>query len=235
VRTLVCAATRAEHDACRRGIVASGGFAASAYETLLTGVGPVRAAQALAARLARGELPDLVVSSGFAGALGHELPLATWATGARVREWDGATSVAIDVEGVALVQAPGLAACDVLSSSVVMSQALLSDDAAGRAFAPLVADMESAALAREACRRGLSFAVARLISDTPAHPLPAFVSPFAAALAAPAVASRLRAAGRGLCAAALDPRAVVRFVEESSAWLRVLEDGWKRLRGAAWC
>jgi len=235
VHTLVCAATRAEHDACRRGILASGaGAAPSAYEMLLTGVGPLRAARSLAERLARGDLPDLVVSSGFAGALSPELALSSWITGARIREWNGKTSVAVELEGIALVCAPGLMRCDVLSSSTVMSAEMTSGAVEPSRSAPLVADMESAALAREACRRGVRFGIARLISDTPAHPLPAFVSPFAAALAAPRGSSRLVAAGRGLFAAAGDPRAVVRFVEESSAWLRALEDGWKRLGKGPW-
>ena len=243
MRTLVCAATRAEHDACRRGILASG-VCTPSYEMLLTGVGPLRAARSLAERFARGDLPDLVVSSGFAGALGSELALSSWVTGVRIREWDGATSVAVELEGVALVCAPGLVRCDVLSSSTVMSAEMTSGAVEHEhalehggdppRSAPLVADMESAALARETCRRGVRFGVARLISDTPAHPLPAFVSPFAAALAAPTAASRLVAAGRGLRAAAGDPRAVARFVGESSAWLRALEDGWKRLGTDPW-
>ncbi len=76
MRALVCAATRAEHDACRRGILASRTGVPSAYEMLLTGVGPVRAARSLARRLARGGVPDLVVSSGFAGACADPFPAA---------------------------------------------------------------------------------------------------------------------------------------------------------------
>lgn len=218
MRVLVCAATRAEHGACARGIGAR-------HEVLLTGVGPARAARTLAERLARGALPDLVVSSGFAGALTPTLALGSWITGARVSEWDGALRLSVDVE---LVCAPGLVRCEVVSSSALVAPS----DVPGAATTPLVADMESAALAREARRRGVAFAIVRLISDTPAHPLPAFVSPFAAALAATTTASRLAAAGRGLAAAAARPRDVVRLVTESGAWLRGLEDGWRAL--GAW-
>jgi hypothetical protein len=226
VRVLVCAATRAERDACTRGIVAS---ARSAHEVLLTGVGPLRAARSLAQRLARGVLPDLVVSSGFAGALSPELALSSWIAGARVSEWNGVARV--PVETVSLVCAPGLLRCDVPSSSTLMSanDALhdaVPDPASGT---PLVGDMESAALAREAGGRGVPFAIVRLISDTPAHPLPSFVSPFAAAMSAPSTASRVAHAGRGLCAAVADPRGVVRLVRESARWLRDLEEGWKTL------
>lgn len=197
---------------------------------LLTGVGPFHAARALADRLAGGRLPDLVVSSGFAGALSTELALSSWITGARVSEWNEAESVAIEVQGLDLVCAPGLAQCDVVSSSVL---ALPGAPMSGSST-PLAIDMESAALAREARRRGVRFAVARLISDTPAQPLPAFMAPFAAALAAPGTEARLRAAGRGLRAAAGDPRGVVRFVGQSSTWLRALEGGWSRLDLDAW-
>jgi hypothetical protein len=226
VRVLVCAATRAERDACSRGIVASSGVAA--HEMLLTGVGPLRAARSLAQRLARGVLPDLVVSSGFAGALSPQLALSSWIAGARVSEWNGVARV--PVEAVSLVCAPGLLRCDVLSSSTLMS----ANDALDHAVptpgsGPIVVDMESAALAREAGRRGVRFAIVRLISDTPAHPLPSFVSPFAAAMSAPTTASRVAHAGRGLCAAVADPLAVARLVRESASWLRDLEDGWKRL------
>jgi nucleoside phosphorylase len=194
---------------------------------LLTGVGPLRAARSLAQRLARGVLPDLVVSSGFAGALSPELALSSWVAGARVSEWNGHARV--PVEAVALVCAPGLVRCDVLSSSTLISANDALDDAVPDPGSGVVVDMESAALAREAGRRGVPFAIVRLISDTPAHPLPSFVSPFAAALSAPTTASRVASAGRGLCAAVADPFAVVRLVRDSARWLRDLEDGWKRL------
>jgi len=252
VRALVCAATRSELDACRRGIRAAtgggdsdgDGDATRAFETLLTGVGPARAARALGERLACGPTPDLVVSSGFAGALSPTLALSSWVTATRVSEWNASESAVVEVAGLALVCAVGLERCDVISSStlVVPGSSLPSSrspaSAASGASAlapPLVVDMESAALAREARRRGVCFAVARLVSDTPAHPLPAFMAPFAEALAGEAAASRLVAAGRGIRAAAGDPRAVARFVLASSTWLRALEDGWTRLGvAAAW-
>ncbi len=208
---------------------------------LLTGVGPARAARALDRRLANGPLPDLVVSSGFAGALTPTLALSSWVTGARVSEWNASESAAVEVAGLVLVCALGLERCDVISSSTLVVPGASFPSArdhtrAGAApRAPLVVDMESAALAREARRRGVPFAVARLVSDTPAHPMPAFMAPFAAALAGEAAASRLVAAGRGVCAAVTAPRAVARFLRESSTWLRALEDGWMRLAIAgAW-
>jgi hypothetical protein len=184
-------------------------------------------------------LPDVVVSSGFAGALSPTLALSSWITGVRVSEWDAGDSLLLEVDGVALVYAPGLEHCDVISSRTLVvpgSSSPLPDqpNASPRANVPCVVDMESAALAREARRRGVGFAVARLVSDTPAHPLPAFMAPFATALAATAAGERLVAGGRGLYAAAGDPRAVVRFLTESAAWLRALEDGWTRLGTDEW-
>jgi hypothetical protein len=218
---LVCAATGAEHDACNRGILASG---RAGHEMLLTGVGPTHAARRLEERLARGVLPDLIVSSGFAGALSSTLALATWITGVRVGEWNGVARV--PVEGVSLVAGPpGLVRCEVLSSSALLSGGVTIDEGA----TPVAADMESAALAREAARKDVPFAIVRLISDTPAHPLPQFVSPFAAALSATTMTSRLTSAGRGLREAIADPRGVVRLLRESSVWLRDLEEGWRNL------
>jgi hypothetical protein len=190
---------------------------------LVTGVGPVRAAERLEHRLAHGPLPDLVVSSGFAGALGATVALGAWITGVRIGMWNGRERV--PVEGVALAEGPpGLMRCEVLSSNEIVSGTMDSDDAM-----PVVVDMESAALAREAARRNVAFAVVRLISDTPAHPLPRLVAPFAAALAATTPASRVTLAGRALRGALADPRGVVRLVRESSALLRDLEDGWRDL------
>jgi hypothetical protein len=218
---LVCAATRAEADACRRGIAAAGRLA---HEVLVTGVGPRRAAQSLGARLARGAHPALVVSSGFAGALSPTLGVSSWITGIRLSEWSGV--VRVPVEGVALVEGPaGLVRCEVLSSSALaLASTTTPDD-----LAPLAVDMESAALARAAGRNGIAFAVVRMISDTPTHPLPAFLLPVAAALSATTLASRLAFTGWALCGAAANPRGVVRLVRESSAWLRDLEEGWRRL------
>jgi len=191
---------------------------------LLTGVGPHRAAHSLEMRLARGERPDLVISSGFAGALSPTLALSSWVSGARVGEWNGARAVPVD--GVALVKGPpGVVRCEVCSSSeLAVGGAMTLADAAH----PVVVDMESAALARVATRWEIAFAVVRLISDTPAHPLPAFSAPFASALAAMAAGERLSLAGRGLVGAMVDPRGVVRLVRQSLACLRELEAGWQR-------
>jgi hypothetical protein len=196
---------------------------------LLTGVGPHRAARSLEMRLAHGLRPDLIVSSGFAGALSPALALSSWIAGARIGEWNGVE--AVPVQDVALVKGPpGVARCEVRSSSelVLVAGAMPVADARE----PVVVDMESAALARVAARWGIAFAVVRLISDTPAHPLPRFSAAFASAMAATTNGSRLSLAGRGLFGAIADPPGVLRLVRQGTACLRELEAGWQRL--AAW-
>jgi nucleoside phosphorylase len=221
-RILVCAATRAEHDACSRGIRSS---AHDGYEMLLTGVGPVRAGRTLAARLSRGARPDLVVSSGFAGALSPTLALASWITAVRVHEWTGTRRVPVEVH---LVEGPAdLERCEVLSSSGLVSSDVPVADAS--ASAPIVVDMESASLARESSRRGLPFSVLRLISDTPSHPLPSFLSPFASAMAATTTSSRVAHAARGLRSALSRPGDVLHLLQDAPTWLRELEAGWRLL------
>jgi hypothetical protein len=184
----------------------------------LTGVGPLRAARALGERLTSGPLPDLVVSSGFAGALTPGLALSSWITAARLGEWiDG---VRVAAEGIGLLAPfPHLLACEVVSSSMLVTASVASAE-------PIAADMESVALAREAARRGVAFAVARLVSDTPDRPLPALLSPFTAALAATSTRERVVHAARGARAALADPRAAVRLLSDGPTWLRGLEEGW---------
>jgi hypothetical protein len=220
---LVCAATRAEHGACKRGIAHALEKRTAEHEMLLTGVGPLRAARALAERLSRGPLPDLVVSSGFAGALTGALPLASWITAVRLGEWEGGARIAVD--GVSLIDAfPDLVACEVLSASTLVSGSIPCSGAE-----PVAVDMESVSLAREAARRGVSFAVVRLVSDTPAQPLPAFLSPFTAALAATTTGKRARVAlaAQGVRAALGDPLSALRLVADGPLWLRRLEEGWR--------
>jgi hypothetical protein len=221
VRILVCAATQPERDACNRGLLASG---RPAHEMLMTGVGPVRAARSLARRLAGGLMPELIVSSGFAGALSRSLRLSSWISGACIGEFDGVTCR--PVEGLALAEGPpGLVPCDVWSSSV----ALLGCAVDVSSPRPVAVDMESAALARVAASRGVPFAVVRMISDTPAHPLPELLSPLAAALSSTSARARLTFAGRALRSAIVSPLQTLRLVREGRAWLRELEDGWRHL------
>ena len=222
---LVCAATRAEHDACARGLASSG---RRDHELLLTGVGPARAAQSLARRLGEGSRPELVISTGFAGSLDEALDVGTWVTAARIGEWRDATRTLVPIDDVVLVEGPrSLVRCDVVSSSALITPAR---DASPRRARPLVVDMESAALAREAGRSGVAIAVVRMISDSPAHPLPAFLSSVTAAMSSTASSTeRLAHASRALAEAAVDPRGVAQLVVEGRSWLRRLEERWRSM------
>jgi hypothetical protein len=229
-RVLVCAATRTERDACKRGIDTFVHSTSASHEVLCTGVGPSRTARSLADRLARGPLPDLVISSGFAGALGPELAISSWISGVSVDEWTGGHRTPVD--GVKIVLGPAdFVRCDVLSSNELVTD-LGGDALACKDGRPLVVDMESAALARETSDKGVPFAVLRLISDTPAHPLPSFMAQVTAALAAGSATSRITHGARGLGGLVRNPRGALRLATEGPAWLRQLEAGWVGL--AAW-
>jgi hypothetical protein len=86
--------------------------------------------------------------------------------------------------------------------------------------------MESAALARAAAEGGVPFTVLRLVTDTPAAPLP----PLARSLAAAFAARGLERGGHGLRAiadAARRPAQTARFVRASLGWCRALRVAWR--------
>lgn len=210
MRVVVCAATGAEHEAVAAGIADAG--AAGSLEVLLTGVGPAHAKRALSEHLDRGgPRVDLVVSTGFAGARDRSLARMSWVTATKVR----------GVDGVTLREAPSPAArCEIVSSAELVD---VRSESAGVAV-----DMESAALAEVAARHSVPFMVLRLVSDTPDAPLPNFLTPFAASMAADDARSKLKLAARGLRAALVDPKGVVTVVKEGREWTRALREGWSR-------
>ncbi len=221
---LVCAATRTEHDACAEGIRAAGLSSGGDFELLLVGVGPSRAARALRARLARGPRPALVMSTGFAGALTEGVPIGTWVAAESLAEWKHG----------ALSSLPSPAPLPVsmelfshLRCELVSSDHLVANDSPLRRLPasarPRVADMESAALAREAAALGIPLSVARVISDTPEHPLPGFLSPFTAAMAGDG--ARLGLIARGIGSAVADPRGVARLLSERNGFAKKIRDG----------
>jgi len=229
---LVCTATRTEYDACADGIRDAG---ARGFELLLVGVGPVHAARSLRDRLAREPVPSRILSTGFAGALAGGVALGAWITAETLSEWDGASLVSIAAHGAQLPHLLHLFPC--IACDVVSVDHLVGRDSPLRRLAsarlasarPLVADMESAALAREASARGIPFSVVRLVSDTPEHPLPEFLSPFTAAMAGTDARTRLALAARGVGSAVMDPRGVARLLAEGRNWTKKLRDGFGTL------
>jgi uncharacterized membrane protein len=216
-RVLVCAATFAEAAACRRGIAASG---ASGLEVLLTGVGPDRAAERCRARLARGPRPVLVVSSGFAGALSPDLQVGAVVTARTLYRLDGDRAVEVLLPPGLLRLAPAAQTVELVSASAVLPESVRG------LSAPVAVDMESAALADACDEAGVPFTVLRVITDTPAAPLPPLARSVAEALSrrglarwAPAASAVTRAAGH--------PIRTTRFVRASLGWCLRLRTTWQ--------
>jgi hypothetical protein len=206
---LVCAATKTEHDACAAGIRDAG---ARNLEPLLVGVGPARAARRLRERLNDGPTPTRVVSTGFAGALSGGVPLGGWICAHALFEWKDGTLTSIANVSPLLAAGSAFAClpCDLLSADQLLGRdSQFRELGSGR---PLVADMESAGLAREAAARSVAFSVVRLVSDTPEHPLPKFLEPFTAAMTRSDAWSRASFAARGVASSLADPFGLARLL-----------------------
>jgi phosphorylase superfamily protein len=219
---LVCAPTRTEARACRRGLT---GAAAREVEVLRTGVGPARAAGALAARLRRAPRPALVVSSGFAGALTGGIPLHAVVTATSLHRLRPGGASPVPLPGGALRPATGAVPCALAAVDGVVI------GGAAALAAPAAADMESVALAEVAAAAGVPVAILRVVTDTPEAPFPGFVRALGEALAAPSLAARLAAAVRAAGGALREPRRAVAFARSSLAAARALRDAWARGAG----
>jgi nucleoside phosphorylase len=212
---LVCAATRSEAVACAAGLAGAAGF-----EVLRTGVGMERAAAALRERLARGPRPDLVVSSGFAGALGADVPLHAWVTARALHRIEAGSTVEVPLAPGLLRPLPDAIPCAVVSAAAVL--------AGGHAApAPAAVDMESAALGATASAAGVPFAVLRLVTDTPAVPLAAAARAAGAALAARGIVARAMLGARVAAEVVASPAETARLVRRSRLWRDLLRDGWR--------
>lgn len=224
---LICAATSTEAAACRAGVLSKTGF-----EVLCTGVGLDRAYSTLKARLDKGSRPDLVVSSGFAGALSPGIALHSWVTAGRIVVSDsnsnGELFRPVSVSKL-LDQGQGATRCNWISAAELTSQA------GGRAErlkeqlgAPLAVDMESAALAQLAEAKKIPFMVLRLVTDTPEQPLPSFLLPLASAMSTKELGLRLRLGLKGLKIAIRDPKGIIQIVRKGREWSRLLQEGWQK-------
>jgi hypothetical protein len=250
---LVCAATGTEAAACRAGIADAG---APGIEVLTTGVGPDRAAAALREWLAsvrerepanpvrpepfdsgrdaasaqdrlraagaesKGERPALIVSSGFAGALTDGIPPLSWITASSLHRLDDGRAVPVALPPGLLRIAEGALACAVVSAAHVVAPPV-----AGLA-GPSAADMESAALGEIAGAAGVPFLVLRLVTDTPARPLPRAVHGLSAAFAAHGVTARFAHGARAALLAARAPARTAAFLRDALAWRERLRAGW---------
>ncbi len=218
---LVCAATRVEAEACRRGLADAG---ARDVEVLRTGVGPARAAAALSARLRQGARPSLVVSSGFAGALTGGIPLHALVTAAGLHRLGPGGAVAVTLPPGALRVSAGALPCQIAIADAVRLGG--PPPLAG----PAAVDMESVALAETAVSAGVQVEVLRVVTDTPGHPFPPFVRALGTALSAGPARTRLAAAVRAAAGAASRPVEAIAFARSSLAAARALRAAW-RARG----
>jgi adenosylhomocysteine nucleosidase len=222
---LVCAATGTEAAACRQGIADSG---ALGLAVLTTGVGPERAAAALARRLAdrtAGARPNLVVSSGFAGALTPGLEALDWITASAVHRLEDGRAVPVPLPPGLLRVARGAVSCRLVSAERVVAAADGGDVPA--LGAPAAVDMESAALAEVSAAAGIPFLVLRLVTDTPGRPLGAVARSLAAAMGARGAAERAVRGARAALDAAREPLATARFVRSGLLWRSRLRAGWR--------
>lgn len=228
MKILVCGASGTEAKACERGIKASGH--AELFEVLQTGVGFDRSSEALKKRLERAPRPDLIISTGLAGAISADIPLNTWVTALEVFSLDTANDN--ELKAIPLTrlrhsvhEAKG---CNFISSAEVTFQDSDLASVYRKIPEPVVVDMESAILAEIAQDNGIDFMALRLISDTPKEPLPRFVSKIAAAMAERKPVSRLAYALQGATEAVRDPRGVMQMVKGGQKWSALLRDGWQK-------
>jgi hypothetical protein len=92
--------------------------------------------------------------------------------------------------------------------------------------------METAALAGAARAAGSPLAVLRVVTDTPAEPLPELARAAAAALASPVGLRRAALAGRTVAEALRAPRAALALARASRGWTRALEEAVRRRTAA---
>lgn len=225
---LVCGASGAEAKACAQGIKHSG--RADMFEVLQTGVGFERCRQTLERRLSTGRRPDLIVSSGLAGAISADVPIDTWVTALGVYSIDPSNDN--DLNAIPLTRLRhslhGVRGCNFVSTDELTEQSSDKAKIYKRIPQPVAVDMESVIIAEVAQEHGIDFMVLRLISDTPAEPLPRFVSKIAASMAEQKLASRVVLALQGAREAIKDPQGVLHMVKGGHKWSLLLRDGWRR-------
>jgi hypothetical protein len=246
---LVCAATGTEAAACRAGIRDAG---ARDFSVLTTGVGPERAAGALArwfAERSGGGAPALVVSSGFAGALTAGLDPLSWVTASSVHRLVDGRAVRVAVPPGLLRVAQDAVRCSCVSADRVLAGPVPEFPAPIPEFPagipefgesarvpelgepdfgqPAVADMESAALAEVAAAAGIPLLVLRMVTDTPTRPLSKIGHSLAMAMEARGAGARATLGTRAALDAARSPLATLRFVRSGLLWRSRLREGWR--------
>jgi nucleoside phosphorylase len=221
-RILICGATRTEAEACRQGIKLA--KLENRFEILTTGIGPAEAAESLKERLRSGARPDLIISSGFAG---------SWSSSLDVGTWISATSISNELKDSILGLTPITAAVEAHLISVPeifeTPPKELSQGIPGLAKdLPTAVDMESFSLAWIAQAAGIDFRVVRYVTDSPKHPLPAFVRHFTDVAVRKEPLQRMGSLLRGSRALLSGPGQVASFMKHGVWWRSELISGWAR-------
>lgn len=214
-RILLCAATSVEARACSRGLRRAG--QTRAFEVLQTGMGAQKAQQALRERLARGTPVKMVLSTGFAGALRPSLEWGSWVTSDSGEASNGSWNKLLAEAGLRVVP------CRIASVSQVVD---VSRDVADAD----AVDLESDALSEVAREFGISFQVLRVISDTPAHPLPEAVRIWSQAGGESSREGTFwRSIWDGVRASGREPQSLVKFLVRGVRLPVALAEGWSQV------
>jgi hypothetical protein len=179
-------------------------------------MGARAASESLRSRLSIGRgMPDLVISTGFAGSLSARMKPGDWIVARELRGPDRTAARIARVLEPVLRQTP-LAWKEARLQSV---SAIVTRREQGRlgAWADAV-DMESWALFEIAADYGIPFQTLRLISDSPAQPVPDAVRSWAQGRAL-----------RGLGEALRKPGEVARFIARASRFPGRLIQGWREI------
>ncbi len=168
----ILTALEEERAGIRRALPDSPGIVLTA-----TGDGPRRAASG-AARFLERYRPSAVIGAGLGGALTPGLEAGDLVASRRVRfsVGDAATP---DARLLERAQAAGAKPATLITVDrpivSAAAKAALAGTAAGSSADPIVADMESAAWAKEAAARGIPYLVVRAVSDAAGEELPEFL------------------------------------------------------------
>ena len=142
-----------------------------------TGDGPRRAASG-AARFLERHRPSAVIGAGLGGALTPGLAVGDLVASRRVR-FEVGDAATPDARLLERAQAAGARSATLITVDrpVVSpaSKAALAGTAGGGGADPVVADMESAAWAKEAAARGIPYVIVRVVSDAARDELPEFL------------------------------------------------------------
>ena len=205
MKILICAATAFEFKACCA--VGPG------VSVICTGMGPERARASLESylRYCGNDVPDLIISSGFAGSLSDTLQPGDW-----VCTQSDFPFLIAPVKGceVEFISSPDLV--DNRYGSAFIATA-------GSHKKPLAVDMESDSLGEVCKKRGIPFLGLRVISDSPQKPFPDFLRFF---ISSGSYNQRFISLIKGLGCIIKVPSGIPHLIQMSFHARKALKSGW---------